>query len=71
MRRNGEMSMHDREAKDLPVHVAACHERYLSLFNRLGSVERKLSRIELGIWGVLTAVLSGLFVAIFRQGLGL
>lgn len=47
------------ESESLPVHVAACAERYKTLFNRL-------SRIEWILIATAGALITGLFTAVWK-----
>ena len=54
--------MSDTE-KDLAVHVAVCDERYRQIADMLKEVDRRMTKIEYLIYGVMLLVLLGPNVA--------
>lgn len=61
----------DHEAESLPVHVAACAERYKTLFNRLREIDNRLTRIEkilLGATGLVLTTLFGVIATLLYSG---
>ena len=54
--------MSDTE-KDLAVHIAVCDERYRNIEQSLKSGERRMTKIEYLIYGVMLLVLLGPGVA--------
>ena len=59
--------------KDLAVHVAVCDERYRNIEASLKSGERRMTKIEYLIYGVMLLVLLGPNVAgtFFKHFFGL
>jgi hypothetical protein len=49
--------------KDLAVHVAVCEERYQQIANSLKEGEKRMTKIEYLIYGVMLLVLLGPNVA--------
>jgi len=45
------------ESESLPVHVAACAERYKTLFNRLERIERLLSWLLFALLSSLVSII--------------
>ena len=64
--------MSDTE-KDLAVHVAVCDERYKNIANMLKEGEKRMTKIEYLLYGVMLLVLLGPNVAgqFFSKLLGL
>jgi len=64
--------MSDTE-KDLAVHVAVCDERYRNIETSLKNGERRMTKIEYLIYGVMLLVLLGPNVAgtFFKHFFGL
>lgn len=60
----------DREADDLPLHVATCRERYRTLFKRLERIERILLMVAGGVGTLLLTVAAGVLIAVISRGLG-
>lgn len=58
------------EAESLPVHVAACAERYRTLFNRLERIEGLLIKFVLGVGALFVTVAAGVLVTTINKGLG-
>lgn len=59
------------ESKSLPVHVAACAERYKTLFNRLQRIERQLGQVlwaGFGLGGSIIAFLLGIIGYLLTNG---
>jgi hypothetical protein len=59
--------------KDLAVHVAVCDERYKQIADSLREGERRMTKIEYLIYGVMLLVLLGPNVAgeFFKKFLGM
>ena len=59
--------------KDLAVHVAVCDERYKQIADSLREGEKRMTKIEYLIYGVMLLVLLGPNVAgqFFQKFLGL
>ena len=59
--------------KDLAVHVAVCDERYKQIADSLREGEKRMTKIEFLIYGVMLLVLLGPNVAgqFFQKFLGL
>lgn len=58
------------EGTSLPVHVAACAERYKTLFNRMGRIERIMLVTAGGVFSLLLTVAGAVLVALITKGLG-
>lgn len=57
------------EADTLPVHVAACAERYKTLFNRLNRIERILVAVAGGVFAMLATIAGGVLIELINRGL--
>lgn len=66
----GDVRFSDREAEDLPLHVATCRERYRTLFKRLERIERILLMVAGGVGTLLLTVAAGVLIAVISKGLG-
>lgn len=58
------MNTQPHEAESLPVHVAACAERYKTLFNRLERIEKLL----IGMTAMLLTMLTGIIGTLLYSG---
>lgn len=59
------------EATSLPVHVAACAERYRSLFNRMGRIERILIVAVGAVLSLVLTIFGVVIIALVNRSLGL
>ena len=57
------------EAQSLPIHVAACAERYRTLFQRMGRIESVLLWIAAGVGTLCFTVIGGVLIALINKGI--
>lgn len=64
------MAVRDAETRSLDVHVAACAERYRTLFNRIKRIEKIIWIAVVGLIANLAVVIGGLLVALWKMQAG-
>lgn len=67
---NSDTTFHESEAKSLPVHVGKCEERYRTLFNRLGRIEKLLIGIAGAIGLSALTIITGVLIPMINRGIG-
>lgn len=64
------MTVHNAETRSLDVHVAACAERYRTLFDRIKRIEKIIWIAVVGLIANLIAVVGGLLAALWKMQAG-